>query len=124
MELVRVARPAEKASAGAEAANSGDDQAEEELPDLVPEVRILGHTPRGDQPATNSWVATSVPDGTSRVDTTQEVEEQAAAECEAWEICQGSVSKEWAAEEEEELNYLLAENLAEVAGSLAQRARA
>ena len=38
------------------------------------------------------------------------------------ETCQGSVSKEWTVEEEEELNDLLAEILAEVAGGLVKRA--
>ena len=70
-----MSRVAEEARAGEEAANSGGDKAEEdELIALEAEVRILGHTPRGEQPTTNSWVATSVPDGTSRVDTTQEEE--------------------------------------------------
>ena len=35
----------------------------------------------------------------------------------------GGVSKEWAVEDETELNYLLAEKLAEVDGSLAKRVR-
>ena len=54
-------------------------------------------------------------------DATQE-EEQAAAESEAGETFQGGVGKEWTGEEEEELNLLIAGNLAE-AGSLARRAR-
>ena len=62
-------------------------------------MKTLGRTPRGEQPATDSGVATSAPDGTAPADTTQE-EEQAAAESEAWEVCQGSASKEWKAEEE------------------------
>ena len=84
------------------------------------EVKTFGRTPRGEQPATDSGVATSVPDGAEPVDTTQE-EEQAAAESEAGKTFQGGVGKEWTAEEEEELTLLLAENLAE-AGSSAKRA--
>ena len=69
-------RVAEEARVVEEAANVEDEQAEEEeLTALEPEVRILGHTRNGEQPATDFWVATSVPDGTSRVDTTQEDEE-------------------------------------------------
>ena len=60
----------------------------------MPKKRItLGHTPRGEQPATDSGVATSVPDGTELADATQ-----AAAESEAGETFQGGVGKEWTAE--------------------------
>ena len=87
-----------------------------------PKVRILGHTRHGEQPATSFWVATSAPDGTSQVDTTQE-EEQAATESKVGETFLGGVSEEWTVEDEAELNHLLAENLAGVGGSLAKRAR-
>ena len=121
-EEAGAARAAKEARAAEEAANAAGAQAEEEeLTALEAEVRTLGHVPRGEQPATDSGVATSVPDGTAPADATQE-EEQAAAESEAGETFQGGVGKEWTAEEEEELNLLLAENLAE-AGSLAKRAR-
>ena len=74
-----VLRDAEEARAVEEAANAEDEQAEEEeLTALEPEVRFLGHMRHGEQPATDFWVATSAPDGTSQVDTTQEDEEQAA----------------------------------------------
>ena len=98
---------------------------EEELTALEAESKTVGHTPRGEQLATDSGVATSVPDGTAPADTKQE-EEQAAAESEAGETFQGGVSKVWTADDEEELNRLLAEGPTEdhaEANSLAKRAR-
>ena len=79
---------------------------------------MFGH---GQQPATDVWVATSAPDGTSQVDTMQEEEEeQAATESKVGETFLGGVSEERTVEDETDLNYLLAGNLAEVDGSLAK----
>ena len=113
---------AEEARVAEEAANAEGAQAkEEELTALEAEVRTLGHVPRGEQPATDSGVATSVPDGTELADATQEGE-QTAAESKAGETFQGGLGKEWTGEKEEELNLPLAGNFSE-AGSLAKRAR-